>query len=78
MSVKLLKWRFQLKEILLVGNIEKEDTAVNNLIKESNYKIVKVNNANKAIRVLKHNSPDFVLCTGRIRQNSEGHYFLEL
>ena len=67
-----------MKEILLVGNIKKEDSAINDLFKGGEYRIFKANNATKAMKLLKHNSPDFVLCTGRIRQNSKGHYFLEL
>lgn len=67
-----------MKEILLVSNIEKEDSTISNLFKGGDYKVSRVNNASKAIKHLTQNSPDFVLCTGRIQQTSEGFYFLEL
>ena len=67
-----------MKEILLVGDIENENSNINDLFKNGDYNVRKVNNATKAIKLLKQNSPDFVLCTGRIQQTSDGRYFLEL
>ena len=67
-----------MKEILLVGNLKKEDSAISNIFNGGDYRVLKVNNATKAIKLLRQNSPDFVLCTGRIQQTSEGLYFLEL
>ena len=67
-----------MKKILLVGKIEKEDSVINDLFRRGDYKIQRVKDATKAADFLKQNSPDYVLCTGRIRQTSDGHYFLEL
>ena len=67
-----------MKEILLVGRIKSEDSVLNDIIRRNDYKIVRVKSANNAIKILKQSSPDFVLCTGRIRKTSEGYYFLEL
>jgi len=67
-----------LKEILLVGSIQKEDSVINDLFNRGNFKVSRVKNANKALKHLKQNSPDFVLCTGCIKQTNDGRFFLEL
>lgn len=67
-----------MKEILLVGSISQDDEALNHIMNRNGYKILRANTANKAIKLLEQNSPDFVLCTGKIRQTEEGQYFLEI
>lgn len=66
------------KEILLIGDSSKGNTFIDDLINQGRYKIRKANSPLKALRLLKQNSPDFLLCTGKIRETIDGKYFLEL
>jgi DNA-binding response OmpR family regulator len=66
------------KEILLIGDSSKGNTFIDDLINQGRFKIRKANSPLKALRLLKQNSPDFLLCTGKIRETIDGKYFLEL
>ncbi len=66
------------KEILLIGNSFKGDTLVEDLMSHGSFKIRKANSPLKALKLLKQNSPDYLMCTGKIRETIDGKYFLEL
>lgn len=67
-----------MKEILLIGDSSHGGTFINDLINQGSYKIRQANSPIKALKLLKRNSPDFLLCTGKIRETIDGKYFLEL
>ena len=67
-----------MKKILLLGNIQAEDAAINDLINRNDLLVLKADTLKKAVKMLSHNSLDFILCTGKIQQTSEGNYFLEM
>ncbi len=67
-----------MKDILLIGDSSKEDTFIDDLIHQGSYKIRQADSPLKALKLLKQNSPDFLMCTGKIRETIDGKYFLEL
>lgn len=67
-----------MKEILLIGNGLKGTKLISDLMKQGDYKIRQAKTPLKALQLLKQNSPDFLMCTGKIRQTIDGKYFLEL
>lgn len=67
-----------MKEILLIGDSIKGNTFIDDLVNQGSYKIRKANSPLKALKLLKQNSPDFLMCTGKIRETIDGKYFLEL
>lgn len=66
------------KEILLIGDSLKGDRFINDLLNQGSYKVRKANSPLKALKLLKKNSPDYLMCTGKIRETIDGKYFLEL
>lgn len=66
------------KEILLIGDSIKGDTFINDLINQGSFKIRKANSPLKALKLLKENSPDYLMCTGKIKETIDGKYFVEL
>lgn len=67
-----------MKEILLIGNSFKGDSFMDDLINHGSFKIRKANSPLKALKLLKQSSPDYLLCTGKIRETIDGKYFVEL
>lgn|GEM_PF-1513024 len=67
-----------MKEILLIGDGVKGKKLINDLMQQGNYKIRQANSPLKALKLLKQTSPDFLMCTGKIRQTMDGKYFLDL
>ena len=67
-----------MKEILLIGDSLKGDTIMNDLINHGSFKIRKANSPLKALKLLKQTSPDYLVCTGKIRETIDGKYFVEL
>lgn len=79
MAVKVNKCRgHSVKEILLIGDGLKGKKLINDLMQQGDYKIRQARSPLKALELLKQNSPDFLMCTGKIRQTIDGKYFLEL
>jgi len=66
------------KEILLIGNSFKGDTLMEDLMYHGSFRIRKANSPLKALKLLKQNSPDYLMCTGKIRETIDGNYFVEL
>jgi hypothetical protein len=66
------------KKILLLLDEESDTTTLTNLAELADVDLVKTKDARRALRLLRRHSPDFVLCTGRIRQKENGRYILEL
>jgi len=62
---------------LLFGKVKSEDTIIHDLFKRDDFKIMRAKNADNAEKLLRFNSPDVVLCTGRILQDKNGNYFIE-
>lgn len=67
-----------MKKILLLLDQDSDSTAMDNLAELADVDLVKTRNANRALRLLRRHTPDFVLFTGRIRQQENGRYILEL
>jgi len=66
------------KEILLIGDTLKGNSFINDLIKHGSFKIRRADSPLKALKLLKRNSPDYLMCTGKIKETIDGKYFLEL
>jgi len=66
-----------MKKILLLGHEKDLGDGLSQRINRRGYSIQQTMNLNKALRVLKFSSPDFVLCTGKIKIDSDGNYYLE-
>jgi hypothetical protein len=66
------------KEILLVGSTEGSGAALTKLIGTTKFKILHTRSVSKAIKLLRKRQPDYVLCSGTIRQDSNGRYFIEV
>jgi len=67
-----------MNKILLLSDGNPTDSTISDLTKLSNFSIYRAKDTKQAIRLLKKHSPDFVLCTGKILQNEDGRYILEL
>lgn len=67
-----------MKEILLIGDTVKGSTLLDDLTSDGSFKIRTANSPLKALELLKKNSPDYLMCTGKIKETSDGKYFLEL
>lgn len=67
-----------MKEILLIGDTVKENTIIDDLTNLGGFKIKKANSPLKALKLLKKNSPDYLMCAGKIKKTVDGKYFLEL
>jgi len=66
-----------MKKILLIGHEKDLGDKLSRRFYRKGYSIQQTLNLNKALRVLKFNTPDFVLCTGKIKMDSDGNYYLE-
>lgn len=67
-----------MKKILVVGDDSDRNSTLSHLSGLEDYRIKKTGNVNKALELLKKYSPDYVMCAGKIKCNSDGKYFLEL
>lgn len=67
-----------MKEILLIGNTFKENSIIDDLLNHGSFKIRRADSPLKALKLLKRNSPDYLMCTGKIRETNDGKYFIEL
>jgi len=66
------------KKILLLRDDDSDITAIDDISELANVNLVKTKDTGQALRLLRRHSPDFVLCTGRIRQKENGRFILEL
>lgn len=67
-----------MKKVLLLGREKDLGDGLSRRMSIRGYSIKETRNLFKAMRLIKLNKPDFVLCTGRIQQDSEGNYYLDL
>ena len=67
-----------MKKILLLGKEKDLGDGLTRRMNAKGYSIREAKNLHKALRLLKRNAPDFVLCTGKIKIDSEGKYYLEM
>ena len=67
-----------MKEILLIGDNHKDDSIMDDIINHGSFKIRKASSPLKALKLLKRTSPDYLVCTGKIRETIDGKYFVEL
>ncbi|UCE05706.1 MAG: hypothetical protein JSW07_19265 [bacterium] len=63
---------------MLIGDSLKGDKIINDLINHGSFKIRRADSPLKALKLLKKNSPDYLMCTGKIRETLDGKYFVEL
>jgi len=66
------------KEILLIGDSLKGNRFIDDLVNLGSFKIRRADSPLKALKLLKKNSPDYLMCTGKIRETIDGKYFVEL
>ena len=67
-----------MKKVLLLGREKDLGDGLSQRMNVRGYSIRETQNFMKALRIVKSNEPDFVLCTGKIQQDSEGNYYLDL
>lgn len=67
-----------MKKVLLLGQKNDLGERLTRRMNCRGYSIKATDDLTKLKRILKTGSPDFVLCTGKIRINNEGQYYLEL
>ena len=67
-----------MKEILLIGDNAKESSVIDDLTNHGDFKIRRTDSPATALKLLKKISPDYLMCTGKIRVTIDGKYFLEL
>lgn len=67
-----------MKEILLIGDMVKGNTLLDDLTNDGSFTIRIANSPLKALKLLKQRNPDYLICTGRINVTIDGRYFLEL
>jgi len=66
------------KEILFIGDTLKGKSFLNDLANAGSFKIRKADSPLKALKLLKKTTPDYLMCTGKMRVTIDGKYFLEL
>ncbi|MBN1348352.1 hypothetical protein JXJ21_03015 [candidate division KSB1 bacterium] len=67
-----------MKNILLFGKNEAEKSALADVSRMDEYLITKTESMKKALKIMRNEAPDYVICAGTIRLNAEGKYYLEL
>lgn len=67
-----------MKDIVLIGNLAEEDSTLDMLFKRPDFRIYKTDRPLKAMKILKKCTPDFLMCTGKINQTSDGKFYLQL
>jgi len=68
--------RLDLKEIILLGNADIE--TLKRLENSPHYTFKKTQNIDKAEKLIHRREPDFVLCSGTIKVNPDGSYFIDI
>ena len=66
-----------MKRIVLLGSDKNLEKKLINKINRKGYSVKQINNMEKLNNLLNRLSPDFVLCSGTIKIDSEGIYYLE-
>lgn len=67
-----------MKDIVFLGNLDRENSILKKILNSTKYKVKKTQNVYEAEKLINRLNPDFVLCSGKIRINSEGKYFIEI
>lgn len=67
-----------MKKVLLLGRQKNLGDGLSQRMSIRGYSIIETLNLHKALRLLRNNSPDFVLCTGKIQKDPDGNYYLDL
>ncbi len=67
-----------MKKIVLLGSQPQENLVLQYVTNPSKFKVKKMKDLQNAQKLIDKTNPDFVLCTGTIKMNSEGKYFLEI
>ena len=67
-----------MKQILVVGDDSGDNAALTDISRQHEYLITRTRNMNKALRIMKKKTPDYVICVGKIQQNEDGRYFLDI
>lgn len=66
-----------MKRIVLLGSDEKLGRKLTNTISTKGFSVKKTNNISKLGQLLKRLRPEYLLCSGTIKVDSEGNYYLE-
>ena len=67
----------ELKEIILLGKARKS-TFMDYITNSCKFKIRRLKKIEEANKVIDKANPDFVLCSGRIKMDADGKYYLEI
>lgn len=67
-----------MKDILLIGDMKTDNAFIDDLVHLGDFRIRKADNPSKALRLIKRNNPDYLICTGKFKETNDGKYFLEI
>ena len=67
-----------MKRIVLLGKDKNFGQRLKAKIKKKGYSVKQIENLEKLNNLLKTVSPEYVVCSGKIKIDSEGNYYLEL
>lgn len=67
-----------MKKIWLLGRREGLSTGLSRRMSMRGYSVRQIQDVKELKKLLRNNSPDFVLCTGRIQIDDNGNYYLEM
>lgn len=67
-----------MKDILLIGEMKNDSSFIHDLLNEGDFKIRKADDPSTALKLIKKNNPDYLICTGKIKETRDGKFFLEI
>lgn len=67
-----------MKEILLLGKVEKEDFVCTEVEKSAGCKLHQTVQVRDALRFIRDTRPEFMLVAGNIGKNTDGSYYIQL
>lgn len=67
-----------MREILILGKVEKEDVIWCQVESGAAYRLHQTMQLRKARQFIRKNEPEFILVTGHIEMNKDGSYFIQL
>ncbi|MDZ7340488.1 MAG: hypothetical protein ONB27_03955 [candidate division KSB1 bacterium] len=67
-----------MKDILLIGTMKNDSAFIDDLLNQGDFKIRQAEDPSTALKLIKKNNPDYLICTGKIKETWDGKYFLEI
>jgi DNA-binding response OmpR family regulator len=66
------------KDILLIGKMNNDNSFIDDLLNQGDFKIREADDPSTALKLIKKNNPDYLICTGKIKETRDGKFFLEI